>query len=517
VKRDTRELGALTSRYERKLKLLHENQEIASEEWTGLREHWKTAEKDLKSDRNERNTTLKATISSLKASNSQLEARWELLTTMESIKRERFLAIQQVRSTLQQQKSQRIQLLMAIALQEILKRQLALKWKRIAAIFGTSELAAVLDKASNLQFRNESLKSNANEIMRFNAGLRNKNLQLIKEVQSMRNREDEELLRPENGPKEFEGRVSLDRKERFGKVIVASLRRTLVSVLERDTNHALLPGSIKVADLSLPQLFLVYAKSISTALEIAKQTPPFLSSQRRSTLFAMQILHRSTASKPKTTLQHRPMHLLPRKPDKMRVEFGDLSLFATASHYEQTAITSARSMPMLSHRVEEDRNTIMESEELDQLRALRKAYKQDKWVGVHSSPSAHVVNPTSKRDLLGKKLEKAAKLERDLVELDRERQRLMKRNKDVQLEGSLSFRELRKGIGSWRVGIKRVQIARTAESSPVHRNRPLLQSSHSKPRLQLPPSQPHSSTASTLPSPGLRRPAYPSFPSFQPV
>ena len=179
MKRDTLELGALTSRYERKLKLLHENQEIASEEWTGLREHWKTAEKDLKSDRTERNTTLKATISSLKASNSQLEARWELLTTMESIKRERFLAIQQVRSTLQQQKSQRIQLLMAIALQEILKRQLALKWKRIAAIFGTSELAAVLDKASNLQFRNESLKSNANEIMRFNAGLRNKKLQLI--------------------------------------------------------------------------------------------------------------------------------------------------------------------------------------------------------------------------------------------------------------------------------------------------------------------------------------------------
>lgn len=520
VKRDARELGAVASRYERKLQLLRENQETAAGEWTGLREHWKTAEKDIKTDRTERNNTLKETIFSLKASNSQLEARWQHLTTLESAKKQHFLIIQQLRSTLQQQKSQRLQLLMTIALQEILKRKLAVKWKRIAAIFGTSELPAVLDKASNLQFRNESLKSNANEILRSNAGLRTIKLQLIGEMQSMRRREDEDLLRPDKAPKEFEGRLNLDHKDRFGKAIVASLRRTLVNVLERDPYHVLLPGSIQVLDLSLPQLLLIYAKSIATALEIAKQTPPFLQSKRRSTLFALQIIHRNAANKPQSSTHPRPLHILARKPEKMRVEFGELSLFATASHYQQAAITSARSMPMLSYRLEEERNTIMESEELDQLRALRKAYKQTKWANVHSPPPATVAASTSKRSFLRGKLENAAKLERDLVKLDRERQRLMKRNKDIQLEGSLSFRELRKGIGSWRVGIKRMQIARTAESSPLqsHRSKPFQQSS--KPRVQLPPSQPHSSTASTLPSPrspGSRRPAYPSLPSFHPV
>jgi hypothetical protein len=520
TKRDAQELAALVSRYERKLKLLRENQEIAEGEWAGLQERWKTAEKEIRRDTNKRKSTLIETISSLTSSNTKLEAQWQNLIQFEAHRKAHFSQIQQLKSTLQRQKSQHIRLLMTTALHEILQRKLAVKWSKITTVFETNELETILEKANNLQFRNESLKTNANEVLRYTAGLRTVKLQLLSEANSLQMRQDVDA-KPVDTFKTPDKRVNIDQKERFGRVIIASLRKTLGNVLEKDIFHILLPGNINFQQLPLPQLLLIYSKSISTAFEIAKQTPSFLQNRRRSTLFAKQLQLQSTNSKSKSSTSPHSLHILSRKHEKMRVEFGDLSLFATASHYEQAAISSARSVPVLSYCVEEGRDLIRENEELEQLRTLQRTYKQGKRDYLHSPPIiTKSATTVSIRSFCREKHIKTAKLARDLVEMDKERQRLMKRNREVQLQGSRSFRELRSGIGSWKVGIKRVQIARTAESSPQISTRSRQFGESSKRRIQLPPSQPHSSTTSTLPSPrspGPLRSPYPAFPSFHPA
>ena len=463
VKNSVKEIGLFVRNYDKKLKLLKENQELADAEWKGLQEKWELTEKHVFTERTLLKTTIADTLSTLNHSHSKLSLSLNRQKQAQLTHQRQQVRVTQLQLTLKAQRSQRIRLLMSFALHEIIKKRLNRFWELVYSVCGTKDLEVIMEKVNGNQFRYESLKMDASALVEHNAGLRTVFMNLKAEKMTIlaeNQRNFEELMMKRKY--KFDD-FHVNQREKLGKVVIMELKKTLAKALERDVEHTWLPAGISVPDLSLPQLLLVYKKAIGLAMEISLQQP---TSRRRSTIFAAHIVLHSTkrASYSKASPLQRT-HFYPVKTEKRPINFEDLSLEGTASRYEKAAwISSVKSSPMHSFRLEE-LSPDEEKEELNQVRSLQKEYKREKNEAVSGKIGLNRTGTT----LTGRKMnkvQKRAKVAREMVKLDQERHRLMLVCRQMQQEGSQSCRALGEGVSVWALARKQLPRVRTAISTP---------------------------------------------------